>query len=83
MNIPLVHVSEPQWAAKLRRFSVQPEDLPDAIFASVGRSVLRDLGLVCITFRLLNKICDANFLAWITAKTAHTMPDYKKHVKKA
>jgi len=66
-----------------KQFSVQPEDLPDAIFASVGRSVLRDLGLVCITFRLLNKICDANFLAWITAKTAHTMPDYKKHVKKA
>ena len=60
-----------------KQFSVKPEELPDAIFASVGRSVVRDLGAVCYIFRFINKICDCNFLAMVTAATAHTMDDYK------
>mmetsp|Transcript_4415 Transcript_4415/g.5944 ORF Transcript_4415/g.5944 Transcript_4415/m.5944 type:complete len:313 (+) Transcript_4415:83-1021(+) len=62
-------------------FSVKPEELPDAIFAAVGRCSLRDLGMVCIGFRLINKMMDANLLAWITANTAHTMDDFKKNLK--
>lgn len=64
-----------------KQFSVKPDELPDAIFASIGRSVLRDLGAVCNIFRLLNKLMDANMLATITALTAHTMDDYKKNLK--
>eukprot|EP00241_Pyramimonas_parkeae_P007256 CAMPEP_0114246750 /NCGR_PEP_ID=MMETSP0058-20121206/12645_1 /TAXON_ID=36894 /ORGANISM="Pyramimonas parkeae, CCMP726" /LENGTH=312 /DNA_ID=CAMNT_0001359989 /DNA_START=28 /DNA_END=966 /DNA_ORIENTATION=+ len=64
-----------------KQFTVKPEALPDAIFASIGRSALRDLGAVCIVFRLVNKIMDSNALFMITSSTAHTMDDYKKHIK--
>ncbi|KAK3277806.1 hypothetical protein CYMTET_14211, partial [Cymbomonas tetramitiformis] len=62
-----------------KQFSVSPDALPDVIFASIGRSVLRDIGGVCIMFRLVTKFVDTNFLAMITAATAHTMADYKRY----
>jgi len=64
-----------------KKFSVGPDELPDAIFAAVGRSVLRDLGGVCVMFRLVNKLMDMNMLTMITRATAHTMDDFKKYLK--
>lgn len=38
----------------------------------------RDLGLTAIAFRLMAKLLDYNFLAVMTAGTAHTMKDYQE-----
>ena len=63
------------------KLAVPPDALPDAMFAAVGRCVCRDFGAVALAFRLSSKLLDYNLLAWLTAATAHTMPDYKKHWK--
>ena len=42
-----------------------------------GRTVWRDVGLTAICFRLMAKFLDYNFLATVTASTAHTMGDYR------
>ena len=39
-----------------RRFNVEPDALPDLIFASVGRCVWRDIGGVAVAFRLMMKL---------------------------
>jgi len=62
-----------------KKFSVGPNELPDVIFGSVGRTVWRDIGPVALLFRLLMKIVDYNFLATLTARTAHAMTDFKRH----
>ena len=62
-------------------FSVAPETLPDFIFASVGRTVWRDIGGVAVFFRLMMKVVDYNFMATLLANIAHMMPDYKRHAK--
>lgn len=57
---PLFHLSCTQ-AHKLdameffKKMAVSPDDLPDAIFASVGRLVWRDIGPTALGFRLLLK----------------------------
>lgn len=61
------------------KFAVSPDALPDAMFGAVGRCVWRDFGPVAVIFRLVSKLVDYNALAAITAATAHTMPDFKKH----
>lgn len=38
-----------------KKMAVSPDDLPDAIFASVGRLVWRDIGPTALGFRLLLK----------------------------
>ena len=39
-----------------RRMAVDPEELPDTVFASIGRMVWRDVGFTAIGFRLLMKV---------------------------
>merc|ERR1712060_869066 len=63
-------------------FAVEADALPDAIFASIGRSVWRDVGGVAVGFRCLMKAFDYNTFALMTAAFAHTMGDYKRHVPK-
>lgn len=63
------------------RLAVPPEALPDAMFGAMGRCVYRDFGGIAMIFRLVSKLVDFNALAWLTAATAHTMPDFKKHWK--
>lgn len=63
------------------KLAVPPEALPAAMFGALGRCVIRDFGGVAIIFRLTSKLVDSNLLAWLTAATAHTMPDFKKHWK--
>lgn len=39
-----------------RRMAVSPDDLPDTVFASIGRLVWRDIGATALGFRLLMKV---------------------------
>jgi len=59
------------------QFAVQADALPAYVFGAVGRTVWRDVGLTAICFRLMAKFLDYNFLATVTASTAHTMGDYR------
>lgn len=65
-----------------KKFAVQPDELPDTVFASIGRVVWRDVGPTAICFRLLMKIMDYNLMAWATAVFAPFMADFKRHAKK-
>lgn len=37
----------------LQGFAVSPDDLPDIIFGSIGRTVWRDIGATAVCFRLV------------------------------
>uniref|UniRef100_A0A7S0YGV5 Uncharacterized protein n=1 Tax=Polytomella parva TaxID=51329 RepID=A0A7S0YGV5_9CHLO len=60
-----------------KKFAVDPETLPDTVFASIGRTVWRDIGATALGFRLLVKVIDYNFLATLISRIGHTMPDFK------
>ena len=62
-----------------KRFAVSPDDLPDTVFASIGRVVWRDIGPTAVGFRLLMKVVDYNLMATATAAFGHLMPDFKRH----
>ena len=65
-----------------KKQATTPDDIPDTVFASIGRTVLLDLGTTTFAFRLLSKMIDANFLAFIITRTIHWMPDYKRNADK-
>ena len=62
-----------------RKMAVDPDELPDAIFASIGRLVWRDIGPTAVAFRLLMKILDYNLFASLIAWTAHLTGDFKRY----
>lgn len=64
-----------------RKLAVDPEELPDKVFASIGRLTWRDIGPTAIGFRLLMKILDYNLFAMLIAATAHTTGDFKRYVR--
>lgn len=39
-----------------KRFAIHPDELPDTIFASVGRTVWRDVGGTALSLRFLAKV---------------------------
>lgn len=61
------------------QFAVTADTLPKFIFGAIGRTVWRDVGMTAIGFRLMTKFLDYNFLAVMTAATAHTMKDYQEN----
>eukprot|EP00197_Chlamydomonas_leiostraca_P006432 CAMPEP_0202868676 /NCGR_PEP_ID=MMETSP1391-20130828/11011_1 /ASSEMBLY_ACC=CAM_ASM_000867 /TAXON_ID=1034604 /ORGANISM="Chlamydomonas leiostraca, Strain SAG 11-49" /LENGTH=323 /DNA_ID=CAMNT_0049548873 /DNA_START=10 /DNA_END=981 /DNA_ORIENTATION=+ len=61
-----------------KRFAVHPDELPDTVFASIGRTVFRDIGPTALGFRLIMKVVDYNFFATLTALFGSTMPDFKR-----
>ncbi|KAI7845749.1 hypothetical protein COHA_000664 [Chlorella ohadii] len=65
-----------------KKFAVDPEELPDTVFASIGRVVWRDVGPTAICFRLLMKLVDYNLMAFATAVFAPFMADFKRYAKK-
>lgn len=65
-----------------KKFAVDPEELPDTVFASIGRMVWRDVGPTAICFRLLMKLVDYNLMAFATAVFAPYMADFKRYAKK-
>lgn len=62
-------------------FAASADSLPDKVFACIGRTIWADVGITATVFRLVPKILDFNALATLTATTAHTLPDYKRHSK--
>ena len=62
-----------------QRLAVDPEELPDVVFASIGRLVWRDVGPTAVAFRLLMKLLDFNLFSMIVAWSAPWMGDYKEH----
>lgn len=66
-----------------KRFAVTPEALPDEVFASVGRSVFRDIGPIAVIFRLVPKLIDYGFLAFVISYIGGWMPDFRKQAHDA
>lgn len=64
-----------------QNMGVKPEELPAIIFASIGRTVFRDIGLTAYIFRLLMKFIDYNFLTCIICLLAPIMADFKEAQK--
>lgn len=54
------------------RFEVGPDDLPDLIFSSIGRTVWRDIGGVALSFRMMMKLVDFNLMARAAPRTRVT-----------
>eukprot|EP00216_Chloropicon_sp_CCMP2111_P004814 CAMPEP_0198239020 /NCGR_PEP_ID=MMETSP1446-20131203/4545_1 /TAXON_ID=1461542 ORGANISM="Unidentified sp, Strain CCMP2111" /NCGR_SAMPLE_ID=MMETSP1446 /ASSEMBLY_ACC=CAM_ASM_001112 /LENGTH=323 /DNA_ID=CAMNT_0043921549 /DNA_START=223 /DNA_END=1194 /DNA_ORIENTATION=- len=65
-----------------KKFSVDPDTLPEKVFRAIGRTVWTDIGTTAIVFRLMMKVVDYNFLSTLLSHIAHLMPDYKRHDKK-
>jgi hypothetical protein len=63
-----------------KKLAVGPDTLPDIIFASVGRTIWKDVGLVAFMFRLVEKLVDLNALFTLAAPIMHTMPDFKQQI---
>ena len=57
-----------RWCAACHRFNVEPDALPDLIFASVGRVVWRDIGGVAVVFRLMMKLLVCAWLCGLRCK---------------
>eukprot|EP00899_Mesostigma_viride_P015264 jgi/Mesvir1/23739/Mv18678-RA.1 len=60
------------------KFAVQPAQMPDEIFAALGRATWHDIGGFAFVSRIVTKTLEYNFLAQLFARTAHLMPDWKK-----
>jgi short-subunit dehydrogenase len=63
-----------------QRTATSPAVIADCFFKSLGRSIVCDQGYFCLMFKILLKIVEVNFLAWIMARTSAGNADYKKLV---
>jgi hypothetical protein len=52
------------------------------MFASAGRTIVRDQGLVSIIFRCMLKFVDSNFFCELAARGAHLSGDHRSLVAK-
>jgi len=64
-----------------KKLAVQPEALPEKIFAGIGRVTWLDIGPTAYSFRLMMKLFDYNAFAFLIAQFCHTMTDYKRFAK--
>mmetsp|Transcript_19090 Transcript_19090/g.46864 ORF Transcript_19090/g.46864 Transcript_19090/m.46864 type:complete len:314 (-) Transcript_19090:231-1172(-) len=56
-----------------------PETIANVLLANAGRTVMAEQGYFCLVVRgILLKLIDVALFADIMARTAHTLPDYKK-----
>jgi len=62
--------------------AIGPERISDALFSTVGRSVVRDQGYYPPVARLIGKVIDINLFADLTATFAGSMPEFKQLAKK-
>lgn len=65
-----------------KKLAVGPDALPDAIFASVGRCLWKDVGPVAYAFRLVEKVVDLGALFSLAAPVMHLLPDFKAQLEK-
>ncbi len=66
-----------------KKLAVGPDELPDLIFAAIGKVIWRDIGPTAVGFRLLMKVLDYNLFATIIALTARFTDDFKKYGRAA
>jgi hypothetical protein len=66
-----------------QKLAVGPEQLPDVIFASVGRAIWKDVGAVAVGFRLLEKTVDLGALFSMAAPFMHLAPDFQAQLRDA
>ena len=52
-----------------KSFAVSPDDLPDIVFASIGRTVWRDIGATAVCFRLVSGTLLSLASFWAFAKS--------------
>ena len=65
-------------------FASGPEAVPLKFISHIGRgAVVADIGGVSVGLRLVVHLLGYNFMALMTACTAHLTPDYQTHVNKA
>ena len=64
-----------------KQFNVEPDALPDLIFAAIGRTVWRDIGGVAVAFRLMIKLLDYNLMATALSRFAPLMGDFQKNLQ--
>ena len=65
-------------------FASGPEAVPLKFISHIGRgAVVADIGGVSVGLRLVVHLLGYNFMALMTACTAHLTPDYQTHVGKA
>ncbi|WIA08978.1 hypothetical protein OEZ85_008392 [Tetradesmus obliquus] len=63
-----------------KKLAVGPDALPDIIFASIGRTIWKDVGPVALGFRLLEKMVDLNALFTLASPIMHRMPDFQQQL---
>lgn len=61
-----------------QNLGVPAEELPSVIFSGIGRTVLRDIGLTSVLFRIVVKLLDYNLFAFIMCFCADWLKDYKE-----
>lgn len=61
-----------------KKFAVNPDELPDVVFAAIGRTVWQDIGATAVSFRLMMKVTDYNFLSTLLSFIGQKFPDFKK-----
>jgi len=65
------------------KFASGPEALPAKFIKHIGRgAVVADLGGVSVALRLVVHLLGYNFMALMTALTAHLTPDYQNNLSK-
>ena len=65
------------------KFASGPAALPPKFLSHIGRgAVVADIGGVSVALRLVVHLLGYNFMALMTACTAHLTPDYQMHVAK-
>ena len=64
-----------------QKSAVPPQDLPDAIFKSIGACALCDIGGMALGTRMGTWFIPYNLFTGIFATAAPFLPDYKKHNK--
>ena len=64
-----------------QKSAVPPQELPDAIFKSIGACALRDIGGMALGTRMGTWFIPYNCFTGIFATAAPFLPDYKKHNK--
>jgi short-subunit dehydrogenase len=66
-----------------QKAGVSPSIIAEQIFASAGRLTVWDQGLVCVLFRVVNKIIDWQFFAEVVTRFGWMNADHGKLVKES
>jgi len=61
-----------------KQFATTPALIADVMFASIGRTVVREQGQTAFWFKLLSQFMDVNFIAWIACYVIPFTADFKK-----